>query len=354
VLTIVAGNGTGGTGGGGGPATDASFRGPGALAVDSSGNLFFTDGFRVRKVTPQGIISTVAGSDKLPNRGYSGEGGPATQASLSSPQGVAVDTNGNLYIADSNRILKVNAQGIISTVAGNGQCCDTTDGVSATSVAVPFPSGVAVDQQGVIYIAQTLTSRIRRVGTDGIITTIAGGFGDGGPATAAMLYAPNGIALDGSGNLYIADLLNNRVRRVSPDGIIRTVAGTGVANFTGDQGPASLASINEPTGIAVDFSGDVYFGDSINYRVRKIDPLGTITTYAGNGNWNFAGEGGQARPAVLNNPLSVLVDPAGNVFLSDTNNNRVRRIAPDGVITTVAGGSAEVLPATADRRCRSY
>lgn len=241
VLTIVAGNGTGGTGGDGGPATNAPFQGPGALAADASGNLFFADGFRVRKVTTQGIISTVAGSDKLPNTGYSGEGGPATQASLGRPQGIAVDTRGNLYIADSNRILKVNAQGIISTVAGNGQCCDTTDGVPATSVAVPFPSGVAVDQQGVIYIAQTLTSRIRRVGTDGIITTIAGGFGDGysgdgGPATAAMLYAPNGIALDGSGNLYIADLLNNRVRRVSPDGIIRTIAGTGVANFTGDQG----------------------------------------------------------------------------------------------------------------------
>lgn len=349
ILTIVAGNGTGGTGGDGRLATNASFVQPRGIAADAFGNLYLADGFRVRKVTPDGIISTVAGTDRGPHTGYSGEGGPAAQASLDFPQGIAVDAKGNLYIADGNRVLKVNAQGIISTVAGNGQCCYTGDGVPATSTALHLPAGVTVDQNGSLYIADTANDRIRRVGTDGIITTVAGvggngnGFGyggDGGPATAAMLYAPNGIALDGSGNLYIADLLNNRVRRVSPDGIIRTIAGTGVANFTGDQGQASLATLNEPTGIAVNLSGDVYFGDSINYRVRKIDPLGTITTYAGNGNWDFAGEGGQARSAVLNNPSNVLADSAGNVFLSDTNNNRVRRIAPDGVITTVAGGSA--------------
>jgi sugar lactone lactonase YvrE len=327
VLTIVAGNGTSNftTNGDGGLATNASFQHPNAIAVDTSGNIFLTDGPRVRKVTPQGIITTVAGSGKLPLTGYSGDGGPATQASLQFPTGVATDASGNLYIADSGLILKVNAQGIISTVA------NIAGGIN----------GLASAPNGVLYV--TNTWQAFSAGLDGTVKAIAGssntdGYsGDGGPATAALLNDPTGIAVDSAGDLYIADLLNNGIRKITPDGIIHTIAGSGVANFTGDQGQASLATVNEPTGIAVDLTGNVYFGDSINYRVRRIDPSGTITTYAGNGNWGFVGEGSQARGAVLSNPSRVLVDPSGNVYFSDTGNKRVRKVAPNGVISTVAG-----------------
>jgi sugar lactone lactonase YvrE len=333
VLTIVAGNGTANftTNGDGGPATIASFQHPNAVAVDTSGNIFLTDGPRVREVTPQGIITTVAGSGKLPLTGYSGDGGPATQASLQFPIGVATDSGGNLYIADSGLILKVNGQGIISTVAN----------VAASSGGI---NGIAAAPNGVLYA--TTPWQVYSVGLDGTAKVIAGNYsqdgdsGDGGPATSALLNDPDGIALDSGGNLYVADLLNNRIRKITPDGIIQTVAGTYASNFTGDQGPALLATINQPTGIAVDQSGNIYFGDSANDRVRRIDPSGTITTYAGNGNWGFAGDGGQARGAVLSHPSAVLVDPSGNIFFSDSGNHRVRRIALGGVITTVAGGSA--------------
>jgi sugar lactone lactonase YvrE len=253
-----------------------------------------------------------------------------------------------VYIADTGgaRILKVTPQGAISTVAGGGQCCGITDGVPAIGAFLAGPLGVVVDQSGVIYFTEE-SSRVRRVGTDGIIITIAGGkgvgySGDGGPAVAATLNQPSGIALDSAGNLYISDTQNNRIRRVTPDGIIRTIAGTGVANFTGDGGHASLATLNEPAGIALDGSGNVYIADSLNFRVRRVDPAGTISTYAGNGNLGFTGDGGPARDAVLGLSYSsgVLVDPSGNVYVCDAGNNRVRKIAPNDIITTVAGGAA--------------
>ena len=235
-------------------------------------------------------------------------------------------------------------QGIISAFAGNGQCSTTVvEGVPALNSPLNSPSGLAIDQNGVMYIAQLQDGRIRRVGTDGIITTIAGASGrgvsgDGGPATAAMLNAPTGLALDSAGDLYISD--NYRIREITTNGIIHTVTGSGTPNFTGDQGPASLATISPPTGVATDASGDVYIADSANFRVRKIDSSGIITTYAGSGNLGFAGDGGQARDAVLNTPWGIVVDPAGNVLFSDAGNHRVRKIAPNGVITTIAGGSA--------------
>ena len=343
VLTIVAGNGTAGTVGDGGPATSASFQAPGALAVDASGNLFVADLDRVREVTPQGIISTVAGGLV---GGDAGDNGAATQALLFNIKGLAVDTGGNLYITSGYRVRKVTPQGIILAFAGSGQCCSAApkiDGIPALTSPLDFPTGIALDQNGVLYIAQSEDGRIRRIGTDGIITTIAGGngngfSGDGGPATAAKLNAPTGLALDSAGDLYISD--SYRIREITTDGMIHTVTGTGTPNFTGDQGLPSLASISAPTGVATDASGNVYIADSANCRVRRIDSSGIITTYAGDGNLGFTGDGGQARDAVLNFPRKIVVDAAGNVFFSEPASNRVRRIAPNGIITTIAGGSA--------------
>lgn len=328
ILTIVAGNGTSNfvTNGDGGLAVNASFQRPGAIAVDGFGNIFLTDATRIRKVTPQGIITTVAGSGKLPYLGYTGEGGPATEAALSGPNAITVDNKGNLYMSDAGRILKVNAQGIISTVSSGGS------------------PDLAVGPNGDLYI--TGQNQILRIGGDGAATVVAGinGFGgfagDGGPATAAQFDELSGIAFDSAGSLYISDLQNKRIRKVTRDGIIHTIAGTGAANFTGDLGAATLATLNQPTGIAVDLAGNVYFGDSVNSRVRRIDASGIISTYAGNGNWGFAGDGGQARDAVLRNPAQLLLDSSGNIYFSDQGNNRVRKIASDGTITTFAGGGA--------------
>lgn len=335
VLTVVAGNGTAGYSGDGGPATSASLVAPMALAIDGGGNIFVLDSgvtpdlmagvCAVRKITPDGIISRIAGV------------GCSVQS-----KGFALDAGGNLYIADTGQVRKVTPQGTTSTIAGNGQCCYTGDGVPATSTALNNPYGVTVDRNGVIYIADTFNDRVRRVGTDGIITTIAGGngrgySGDGGLATAAQLNWPAAIALDGSGNIYVADMMNQRVRKITADGIIRTVAGAGTEGFGGDGGPGPAAALSSPSSVALDSSGNVFIADSNNSRIRKIDPLGTISTFAGNGNFNFAGDGGQARNAVLNRPSGVVVDASGNVYVSDTRNNRVRKIAANGVITTVAG-----------------
>lgn len=344
MLTIVAGNGTAGTGGDGGPATSASLQAPGALAIDATGNVFIADRLRVRKVTPQGVISTFAGGL---TGGDSGDGGPATQASLGSPIGLAFDSSGNLYLTTACRVRKVTPQGIISAFSGvpNGSCTpvDGPPGINS----LDFPSGLAMDQNGVMYISEPLSSgrpgRILRLGTDGVMTTIAGGSvlgssGDGGPATAATLTAPTGVALDSAGNLYFSD--SYRIREITTDGIIHTVTGTGTSDFSSDQGPASLAGISAPTGVATDAFGNVYIADSTNFRIRKIDSSGIITTYAGNGNFGFAGEGVQARDAVLNSPYGIVVDSAGNVLFSENSNHRIRKIAPNGVITTIAGGSA--------------
>jgi NHL repeat-containing protein len=346
VLTIVAGNGTSGLDGDGGPAINASLSSPGALATDISGNLFIADSKRIRKVTPQGVISTVAGDPSLCTSHspcYSGDGGPATRAAVSFPRGLALDTRGNLYLTDGfSRIRKVDAQGIITTIAGNGLVGDTGDGGPAVNAALFFPSGIAVDQNGVIYFTESGgSSRIRRIGTDGIIATIAGGngdsySGDGGPAVAAALNSPAGIALGPAGDLYIADSLNNRIRQITPAGIIHTLAGTGVPTFTGDQGPASFASLSSPLSVASDAFGNVYLGDSYNYRVRKIDSSRTIATYAGNGKWNNLEDGAQARGAVLSLTTDVVVDGAGTVYFL-TGDNRVFKIAPDGTLTTLVG-----------------
>jgi uncharacterized protein (TIGR03437 family) len=346
VITTVAGTGASGNSGDGGLATNAQLGGSYGLAVDAAGDLFIADYYSlsIREVSASGIIDTVAGTGAF----YSGDSGPAASAQLA-PTGIAVDGSGNFYIADNSRLRKVSANGIVTTVAGTGVCCGPGgSGVTATSTEIS-PERVTVDASGNLYIADFF-SVVHKVAPNGIITTIAGtgtaGFsGDGGAAASAQLgVAPGGLTVDGGGNLYIADTSNNRIRKVSLGGTITTVAGSGVAGFSGNGGPAAVAQLNQPQGVAVDVLGNLYIADTNNNRIRKISPgtSGVITTVAGTGVGGFAGDGGPAASAQLQNPQGIAIDEQGNLFVADAGNSRVREISAGGTITTVAGtgGSA--------------
>ena len=337
VIITVAGNGTYGYSGDNGPATSAQLAQPYGVAVDSTGNIYIVDGLydRIRKVS-NGVITVVAGSGTA---GFSGDNGPATSAQLSAPNGVAVDAAGNLYIADdeNNRIRKV-SHGVITTVAGNGTGGFSGDNGPAASAQLNEPKGVAVDSGGNLYIADSINGRLRKI-SNGLITTLAGdgtaGFsGDNGPAASAQLTGPYGVAVDSGGNLYIADSVNNRIRKIS-NGVITTVAGNGTSGFSGDNGPATSAQLYLPFGVAVDAAGNLYIADSADNRIRKVSN-GIITTVAGNGTFGFSGDNGAATAAQLSNPVGVAVDSAGNLYIADTANNRIRKVS-NGVITTVAG-----------------
>ena len=343
-ITTVAGSGIYGFSGDGGPATSAELSYPFGVAVDASGNLFIadSDGNRIRKVSANGIITTVAGNGST---GFAGDGGPATSASLSQPGGVTVDVSGNLFIADTlnNRIRKVSANGIITTVAGNGSVGFAGDGGAATSATLSQPEGVTVDAVGNLFIADTLNGRIRKVSANSIITTVAGGgrLGDGGPATLAELSFPFGVAVDAFGNFFIADSLNNRIRKVSANGIITTVAGNGSVGFAGDGGPATSASLSQPEGVTVDTSGNLFIADRDNNRIREVSVTGIITTVAGNGTGGFSGDGGPATSASLSLPYGVAVDAHGSLFIADGLNNRIRKVS---AVPTPSGGSPVAIP----------
>lgn len=425
VLTVVAGIGTPGFSGDGGPATAARLYNPSGVAVDSAGNLFISDSWnnRIREVA-NGTITTVAGDGAVPPGtnpgppgpnlppvgGFSGDGGLATSAELYDPIGISLDSAGNAYFADSyngrirevsggtistvvgggtnpgdtgvalgaqispfgvvvdsagniyigdisGRVRKV-SNGAISTVAGTGHALVVFSGDSgaATSAQLATPSGVTVDTSGNIYIADTGNQRIRKV-SHGVITTVAGGGtaqGDNGPATSALLASPVGVAVDLAGNIYIADSLANRVRKVS-NGVITTVAGTGTAGFSGDGGSAVSAQLFNPAGVAVDGSGNLYIADAYNNRIRQVSALtGVITTVAGNGvlapsngipggrgYGGFSGDGGPAINAQLSTPNSIAVDASGSFYFCDADNNRVRRVA-GGTVNTVAGTGTDI------------
>jgi sugar lactone lactonase YvrE len=351
IITTVAGTGgacsppCSGFSGDGGPATSASLYIPQGVAVDASGNLFVTDtgNNRIRKVAaPSGIITTVAGDGPSCSSfscigGFSGDGGPATSATLNYPAGIAVDASGNLFFADSqnNRIRKVSASGIITTIAGNGTQGFSGDGGPAAAAALNNPLGVAVDASGNLFFADSQNNRIRKVSASGIITTVAGngpagssgGFsGDGGPATSAALYYPYGVAIGASGNIFIADTFNGRIRKVSASsGIISTVAGNGTLGFSGDGGPATSAALPGPYGVAVDVAGNLFISSGPN--IYKVSASGIITTVAGIDISGFSGDGGPAISAAFDSPYGVALDASGDLFIADSYNNRIREVS---------------------------
>lgn len=329
--------------GDGGAATAAMLQWPGAVAIAPDGSLYVADtgADRIRRVAADGRIEAAAGA-RLPV--FNGDGQAAVKAVLRYPFGLAVDSSGTLYIADTihHRVRKVDSSGAIQTVAGTGQSGDSGDGAAAVQAQLASPHHVAVDPTGAIYIADTYNHRIRRVSPEGVITTVAGtgaaGFaGDDGPASGARLNYPFAVALDREGNLYVADKENHRIRRISKDGRISTIAGTGTAGYSGDEGPAARAQLDTPSGVAVDASGNVYIADTYNNRIRKVTPDGVIVTVAGTGRFGYAGDGGPATAAQLALPMGVAVDEEGNLYIADYLNRRVRRVSLEGVMTTVAG-----------------
>lgn len=343
-MTTVAGTGSPGFSGDGGSALNASLNSPYGVAVDAGGSLYIVDtgNVRVRKVTPDGTINTVAGNGTA---GFSGDGGPAVLASVNDPRGVALDVGGNIYIADAgnHRIRKVSPDGTIRTVAGNGTALWQGDGGPATLGTLNTPSDVVVVGL-TMYIADTGNSAIRKVASTGTITTVAGkgisGFsGDGGPATNATLNTPWGIAVDSLGNIFIADTNNQRVRKVSTNGNITTVAGTGDQDFFGDRTKALAAALNQPHGVAVDGFGLLHIADWENHRIRVVSPDGFINTVAGTGTGGYRGDATPATEVFLNSPAGVGIDAVGDLLIADAFNNRIRKVSSDGSIITVAGGS---------------
>jgi trimeric autotransporter adhesin len=339
---VVAGNGIIGFSGDGGAAINASLAFPQAVAVDATGNLYITDSLnnRVRKVS-DGNITTVAGNGVL---GFSGDGGPAVDASLNQPGGLALDSVGRLYIADrGNNRVRMISEGTISTVAGSGNRGFSGDGVLAVNAELSGPYGVAVDSSNNLYIADTGNARIRKI-SDGVITTVvgqgtSGSYGEGILAINALLNLPNSVAVDGIGTLYIADGNNYRVRKVS-NGIITTVAGNGTVGFSGDGSRAVDASLSQGVSIAVDSAGILYIADSRNSRVRVVKE-GIIQTVAGDGAYHSSGDGNPSTTATLYFPTNIATDTSGNLYIADTYNNRIRKIAK-GIISTIVGGDGSL------------
>jgi sugar lactone lactonase YvrE len=339
VIQTIAGTGEPGHSGDGGRALNARINASQGIAVDAAGNVYVAEyaGHVVRKIDATGMISTVAGvADKA---GFNGDNQPAARAMLAAPSDVAIGPDASLYIIDkgNNRIRRVNSSGVISTVVGNGQQGFSGDNGSAVQAKLNLPSAIAFDAAGNMYIADTGNHRVRRV-AGGVITTIAGngsfGYsGDGGPALQAKFKSINDVAVSPSGDVYVADSLNNRIRKIS-NGTVSTVVGTGSFNIAslsqlGDGKAASAAIVRWPFAIAFDNAGNLYVAEHGSNRIRRVGTNGTISTVVGSGDprvGGSTGDGGPADRAQLFGPSGVVVDAAGNVYVSDSRNFRVRKI----------------------------
>ena len=338
-ISTFAGSGATGFAGDGGAATAAVLDRPIYVHAAGDGSLYIADenNHRIRRVDAAGVITTFAGNG---TRGFSGDGGPATAAALNAPAGLCGDAAGNIYINDvlNQRIRRVDRSGTMTTFAGNGSASSSGDGGPATAAGIWLPIRCAFNSGGEMYVAEQGGHRIRRVASGGTIATVAGngsrGFaGDGGPAASALLDNPTAVAIDYAGNVYFSDQGNQRIRRITPAGVMATVAGNGTAGFNGDGGPATAASLNFPGGLAVDQGGVLYVADSPNHRVRRITPDGRVDTVAGNGAGTFNGDGRQALAAALNAPFGLAIDAGGALYIADSGNQRVRRVAAMGPVT---------------------
>jgi uncharacterized protein (TIGR03437 family) len=350
-INSIAGNRPNGYGGDGGPASASVLNMSTGVAVDSAGNLYIADSAnaRVREIpsatSVNPTIKTVAGNGVFSS---SGDGGPANEALMNFPQGVAAGVDGSVYFADSdnNVVRKVAPNGTISTIAGNGSAGFGGDGGLGTAAQLNAPEGVAVDSAGNVYIADSANNRVRKVTSAGAISTFAGSgtagsSGDGGPAASAELNAPFGLTLDSTGNLYITEFSGDRVRKVSVSGgTISTVAGDGIGGYTGDGSLAVNAELSGPKAVAVNASGDIYIADAVNNVVRLVAAAtGKISTAVGTGASGFSGDLGLATAAQLTNPTGVALDSAGNLYITD-GSTRVRKVYADGVIVTIAGNGS--------------
>ena len=343
-INVVAGNESNGFSGDGGSAVLAEMYDPYGLAINASGTVWVADGGnnRIRAFTIGGSIETIAGGSTA---GW-GNGGSAATCEVNGPEAVAVDAAGNIYIADAGNscIRRIDhAAGTISLFAGTGTVGFSGDGGPATAAAFLTPSSLAFDTSGNLYIADAADNRIRRIDPSGIISTFAGNglagfYGDGGPATACSFDHPTSICTDSEGDLYVCDMNNNRLRKIAPDGTISTFAGTGAAGYGGSGGPATAAMLHGPDGVAADAAGNVYFSDGYNYRIRMVSPSGTMSDIGGTGAPGYSGDGGPAWAAAIGRCAGLAIDPAShNLLVADIDNNLIREITPSGTIATFAG-----------------
>lgn len=343
-ISTIAGMGIAGNAGDGGPAAAALLNRPMDIYLDSANNIYFVDmgNHSVRLITTAGIIQTLAGTGTA---GFSGDGGPATAAQLQNPYAVMWHPSGYLYVADygNHRVRNISlATGIINTVAGNGTAGNSGDGGFSVSAQLHYPAGVTMDNAGNLYI--TSGSRIRKVTATGIISTVAGndGYsGDGARADSALLQNPVHACRDAFGNTYIADSGNHTVRKVNATGIITTIAGNGSRGNTGDNGPATAATLSQPVSVAISSTGYLYISDKAHHVIRMVNTAtGIITTVARNGVPGLAGNGGLATSAEMNNPYGIALDSADNLYISDNANNCIRRMdAVTNIMTTVVASS---------------
>jgi uncharacterized protein (TIGR03437 family) len=354
-ITLIAGNSRAGFSGDGGAAVNAQLNMPGGMDFDSHGNLYIADTLnnRVRMVDPSGTISTFAGDGGVSVPGFWGDGGPAVNAQIHAPVAIRVDSNGNVYVVASadNTIRKVDVYGNISIFAGEGYRGYYGDfGLNGSAgfanvAGITAPQDIWFLSDGSALIADTGNASIRKVGADGIITTISGtgataavAAGDGTATTLSMI-SPRGVTADSSGNIYISEFGTNRIRKIDTKGNITTAIGDGIQGFAGDGGPANKVEMSQPTAVGIDSAGNIYFADSLNNRVRRLAG-GNVTTVAGNGQVSHSGDGLAATKAQLYAPQGVAVDAAGNLYISDTQNNVVRRVGTNGVITNFAGNGS--------------